>query len=208
MAVNYIVYKHTCPNGKVYIGITSQAPQTRWANGRGYTSVLFKHAIQKYGWENIKNEILYEGLTREQAEQKEIELIALYKSNQREYGYNLAKGGRTNSGYSMSDEWKGKISNAHKGKKFTEDHKKKLSLAKKGKTHKPISADAKRQIALSQNKRKEVEQYSLTGALVTRYISIKEAAKQLGVAYQGISNCCNGKRKTAFGFVWKYAEVG
>lgn len=203
----YSVYMHTCPNCKVYIGITSQEPKTRWANGRGYTQSLIRNAIKKYGWENIKHEVLFEGLTKEQAEQKEIELIAQYKSNQREYGYNIAKGGYTNCGFSMSEDWKEKISQAHKGKKFTEDHKQKISLAKKGKTHKPIGEDAKSKIALSQKKRKEIEQYTISGVFVCRYRSIKTAAKQLNVAYQGISNCCNGKRKTAFGFVWKYAEV-
>ena len=30
----YSVYKHTAPNGKVYIGITSRKPEYRWNNGR------------------------------------------------------------------------------------------------------------------------------------------------------------------------------
>ena len=33
---NFIVYKHTSPNGKVYIGITKQNPKQRWGNGSGY----------------------------------------------------------------------------------------------------------------------------------------------------------------------------
>lgn len=32
----YIVYKHTSPFGKVYIGITCQLPCQRWARGKGY----------------------------------------------------------------------------------------------------------------------------------------------------------------------------
>lgn len=32
----YIVYKHTTPCGKVYIGITSKTPSQRWQNGKGY----------------------------------------------------------------------------------------------------------------------------------------------------------------------------
>lgn len=32
----YSVYKHTCPNNKVYIGITSRKPEKRWKNGYGY----------------------------------------------------------------------------------------------------------------------------------------------------------------------------
>ena len=91
---NYTVYMHICPNNKKYIGITKLKPKDRWKNGKSYkTQQLFFRAIQKYGWDNIKHEILFSNLTKEEAEQKEIELIALYKSNQREYRYNVENGG-------------------------------------------------------------------------------------------------------------------
>ena len=32
----YSVYMHITPSNKVYIGITSKAPEERWMNGRGY----------------------------------------------------------------------------------------------------------------------------------------------------------------------------
>ena len=83
MNSNYIVYKHTSPSNKVYIGITSQTPERRWRkDGKGYkTHIYFWNAIKKYGWNNFKHEVLFSGLTKEEAEQKEIELIAYYKSN-------------------------------------------------------------------------------------------------------------------------------
>lgn len=44
----FIVYKHTSPNGKIYIGITSQVPNHRWRNGNGYkTNPYFTRAIKK-----------------------------------------------------------------------------------------------------------------------------------------------------------------
>ena len=33
----YVVYKHTSPNGLVYIGITCQRPTRRWNGGNGYS---------------------------------------------------------------------------------------------------------------------------------------------------------------------------
>ena len=37
MQNNFCVYKHTCPNGKVYIGITGKKPKHRWGkDGSGY----------------------------------------------------------------------------------------------------------------------------------------------------------------------------
>ena len=32
--MEYTVYKHTCPNGKIYIGITSMPVEKRWDSGR------------------------------------------------------------------------------------------------------------------------------------------------------------------------------
>lgn len=110
----YTVYMHTSPSGKRYIRITSQLPKERWQNGRGYSyNSYFYNAINKYSWKNIKYEILFEGLTKEEAEQKEIELIAKYKSNQREFGYNIDNGGSCVG--RMSEETKQKISETHIG---------------------------------------------------------------------------------------------
>lgn len=115
MKNNYYVYKHTSPNGKVYIGITIRKPEKRWgSNGINYRTQVFYRAIQKYGWDNIKHEILFEGLSKEEAEQKEIELIALYHSNDKDFGYNIDNGGHCLN--SFSEEHKRKISDSKKGK--------------------------------------------------------------------------------------------
>lgn len=110
--INYSVYKHTFPNGKVYIGITSRKPESRWGlNGNGYKlQSLIYNAIQKYGWNNIKHEILFKNLTKKEAEQKEIELIAKYKSNNINFGYNISDGGNI-----ISEDTRERISNALKG---------------------------------------------------------------------------------------------
>ena len=112
----YTVYKHTAPNGKVYIGITGQNPERRWANGEGYKkNKHFYSAIRSYKWENIKHEILETGLTKQQACKKEIELIAKYDSTNRDKGYNNSTGGEINKGYHLSPETRGKISESKKG---------------------------------------------------------------------------------------------
>jgi hypothetical protein len=107
----YTVYMHTTPNGKKYIGITQQHLKERWKNGKGYDTQYFGKAVRKYGWENIKHEVLFENLTKEQAEQKEVELIAFYKSNDIRYGYNIENGGTHNT---CSEETKRKMSESQK----------------------------------------------------------------------------------------------
>lgn len=88
----FCVYKHTSPSGKVYIGLTGVEPEKRWANGKGYRGSYFGNAIKKYGWENIKHEILFDGLSCEEAILKEAETIAFYNSTNPEKGYNVAPG--------------------------------------------------------------------------------------------------------------------
>lgn len=167
----YCVYRHTCPNGKCYIGITGQEPLKRWDGGRGYQKAkLFYRAIQKYGWDNIKHEILLDGLTKEKACQKEIELIAEHKSNNHDYGYNVSSGGESgNAGVTASEETRHKMSLARKGakrkplseetkeklrvantgKKATPEARVKMSLARKGIKRGALSLEARRKISES-----------------------------------------------------------
>ena len=118
----YTVYKHTSPSNKVYIGITYLKPERRWRrDGGGYkSSKCFYNAIQKYGWNNFKHEILFENLTKEEAEQKEIELIAYYDSANHDKGYNVSYGG--NSIGKHNEESKRKMSEARRGKYLGENN--------------------------------------------------------------------------------------
>lgn len=76
MDKNWCVYRHTFPDRRVYIGITSDEPQKRWNNGIGYRhhARLF-HEIVCYGWYNIDHEILIEGLDEKAAKSEEKRLI-------------------------------------------------------------------------------------------------------------------------------------
>lgn len=90
----YSVYKHTCPNGKVYIGITSLEPEQRWNKGRGYSNNYhFFNAIIKYGWDNIEHTVLHSDLAQIDAQSIEAQLIAQYHSDDPQYGYNGTVGG-------------------------------------------------------------------------------------------------------------------
>ena len=53
-------------------------------------------------------------------------------------------------------------------------------------------------------KRKPVLQYSVLGEFIAYFPSITLAAKELECSTSEISQVCNGKRKTAKGFLWKY----
>lgn len=147
---NYCVYRHTFPNGKVYIGYTGQKPQERWCNGTGYKHQQFIYrAILRYGWDNVQHEIVADGLTHEQASALEIELIKAYDSVNPERGYNVSLGGDCGPGFSgekhpmygkhhteesrrkMSESKQGRIP-YNKGKHLSEEHREKLRQAHVG----------------------------------------------------------------------------
>lgn len=73
------VYKHTFPNGAVYIGRTDMKPEDRWLNGWGYKNCpLMFNAIIKFGWDNVKHEIIADNLTTEESIAIESQEIALH----------------------------------------------------------------------------------------------------------------------------------
>ena len=104
---HYTVYKLTDPLGKIYIGVTGQAVEKRWNRGHGYPKKLpIRKAIDFYGWENFKKEILCEKLIRAGAEKLEKWFIAFYDSSDPEKGYNRFLGG-LGKGARMSEVTKG-----------------------------------------------------------------------------------------------------
>lgn len=98
----------------------------------------------------------------------------------------------------LSEETRKKISESNKGKIFSEEHRKKLSETHKGKT---LSEETRKK--LSESNSKQVGQYTLEGELVKIWDSTRECYRN-GFDNGNISRCCNGKQKTAYGFIWKY----
>lgn len=88
----YKVYVHTNKiTGKKYVGITKLDPKVRWQNGHGYSHQdKFYPDILKYGWDNFEHEIMFDGLTKQEAHVKEAELIKLYDSVKNGYNSNCA----------------------------------------------------------------------------------------------------------------------
>lgn len=163
---------HICPNNKKYIGITSQKVLKRWAKGLGYAGCpKFYKAIQKYKWENIKHEILYKYLSKEEAEQKEIELIKQYNTTNDNFGYNLAFGGNTTKGYKYTNEQRKKLSISHKGKHIGK---------KNGRYGKHCSEETKLKIK---------------NTLIKKYNEHPELRKKVSERMKGNKNCL-GKKLT------------
>ena len=223
----YVVYMHICPNEKKYIGITCRKPEIRWGkNGYGYRkNLLFYRAIQKYGWNNIQHSILFQGLCEEEAKQKEIELIAYYKTNNSNFGYNISLGGdKTTTGYKFTEKQRKKLSES----KFTpvyciEDDKIYYSKKELEENHilgfyKAVSGKRNTYLGKHYIHAKDIKKYKKGGILLkddTRkkvicletkkiYISISEASKETGCNPNSISECCNNKLKSTNHLHWQF----
>ena len=228
----YTVYMHTTPSNKVYIGITEQKPEQRWRNGNGYkNNEHFYRAILKYGWDNIKHEIICQApMSAAQAGAIEKSFIHLYDSTNPDKGYNHSIGGEGGAlGVHQSAETRKKISEsqkgrtpAMKGKHLSQETRKKLSELRKGANNphygKHPSAETLRKMSEASkrsylNNPERLLKYSEankkavicveTGIL---YSSVTEAAKSIGVTRTAISFVVRGINKTAGGYHWKYAE--
>lgn len=213
--LTFCVYKHTFPNGKIYIGITGQNPNRRWMNGHGYKEQPYVYnAILKFGWENIKHEVLFSHLSKEEAEGKEIELIKAYRSNRKTYGYNVANGGLTTG--MVSEETKRKISEAQKGRKgnptwlgkhHSPETKAKLSEMHKGEKNpmygKHIPPEVKLKMSES-HKRCKLCKPVVCIETSEQFVSISEAARKMSMSEGSIVMVLQGKRKSAKGYTFRF----
>lgn len=211
----YSLYMHENKiNKKKYIGITCQKPvSARWKNGYGYEkSPLFNNAIKKYGWDNFIHTILFENLTKEEAEKLEYEYIKKYMSNNKKYGYNIENGGKVSK---LSEQQKQHLRDINIGKHHTEETKKKMSLSHKGTNYREGTTQSeqfkeyrkKQWLGIKNPNSKKIKQYTLDGIFIKEYNYMNEAKQELNVKSTcHISDCCRGLRNKAYGYIWKYSE--
>lgn len=205
----YVVYRHIFPNGKSYVGITCVKPYYyRWRASSGYKKQpKVYRAIKKYGWENIKHELLYENLSRDDANRIEQEMISKYDSVTN--GYNISTGGGGTYGVPCSEEKKLKISRANKGKPWNgNDH-----FAKWRKEHGSwnkgghLTPEQYRKIVAERRARcnKPISAYDpITSERVLHFECCADASRAMGVPKSNISRCAKGGRPTSAGYVWRY----
>ena len=230
---SYIVYKHTSPSSKVYIGITKFDPKYRWLNnGRGYkTQTTLFNAIIKYGWINFKHEILYKDLSQEQALDKEEELIQQYKSYDRRYGYNISLRGPKYGAFIKEriiksrrlpiaplPNWKNRGKIVHKKdangtiiRTYRSIHELAVDLntpietlrTRLNKYKTLIYNDYIYEYAKVQVPK--VEMLDLSGEHIKTFNSLSEAYKYINrVNKGGITEVCTGKKSSYVGYKWRF----
>jgi group I intron endonuclease len=126
----YCVYMLTSPSGKNYIGLTSKFEKRMQAHAKpSNTCVAIRDAVTKYGFESFRKTILHDNLTLNEANRLEFFEIRA-RNTISPNGYNLRDGG--NSGGTLSDETKAKLSEKGKGRIITEETRLALRLSHLG----------------------------------------------------------------------------
>lgn len=212
----FYIYCHTAPNGKRYIGQTCLDPEKRWDRGRGYIKCTLMHrAIEKYGWDNFRHDIICVVHSKEAADLFEQHYIDKFDTFNDEHGYNLTKGGGGVVGCTWSEERKAAHSEAIRGtsngmyrRHHTEESRKKMSEKLRGRYIPPEQIEFCTNVLLEANKKRQVPicQLDLDGNLVARYDGFGDAERRTGFEHGNLVLCCQGKNDKAYGFRWEYED--
>ena len=157
--------------------------------------------------------------TRKEANIREIELLNENINNPLNRNYHIPTSGFCCFGIRYSNEHKKKLSELKLSKyncnpqmlennriaqknRWTVELKKEWSI--KMTSINSTKEYRNKQIQSANDKVKPVLQFNKNGEFIKEYNSIHEAARQLNVDKTCISRNCNGKYKSAFGYVWKF----
>lgn len=104
--------------------------------------------------------------------------------------------------YKVSDRTKNKISLSRTGIKLSEEIRNKIS-----KGHIGLKKDYDSVQKTAKSHFKKVYQFDKSGALINVFESMKDAANETKTSMSCISSVCNGRRKSANGYVWRFKQT-
>lgn len=222
----YVVYMLTSPNNKKYCGYSHNIKR-RWSrNGNEYKdNEHLSAAIKKYGWDHIIKEILYSFDNSEEALQKEAEIIEKYHLLDPNIGYNKVPGGGnpphglqyvSEEGYKKMQEngkrlanevWNNPEKRAYTIQRMKEEnHKARMQMTPEQRK----KSYGERNIGRTPPNAKPIYQLDYdTLEIINEYPSSYEAAKQVvhdADASKNIRAVAGGKRKSAYGYRWRWKE--
>ena len=207
MSKNITIYKITnLINQKSYIGRTIDFESRMYRhktrafnnNSKEYNYPLYL-AIRKYGLDKFQFQKLLI-CSLDFAQYYENSLIIYYKSNHKNYGYNILDGNenivshndivRAKISKKLKEHYK-KIPSKKIGSKLSKETKDKISKSRKGKCSKQLKIQLLKQNSI---KAKKVVITSITNEIVGHYSSLNEAARTLDLDESCLSKVCQNKR--------------
>lgn len=171
------IYKTTnLVNGKIYIG---RHKSSVFTNYKGSGKALW-NAINKYGWDNFKVELLCECESSEELNEKEKFYIKEYNTKDKSIGYNISDGGE--QGYPILS---GK-NNPMYGKRMSDESRKKMSDSQKGKT---IPLEVRNKMSEShKGKKKSLETRIKMSEYQRNRVVSKETCRKISESLKGNTN--------------------
>jgi group I intron endonuclease len=231
----HYLYKTTnLINNKFYVGMHSTDDLEDGYLGSGK---YLRNAVNYYGKENFKTEILEFFDNREILKEKEIELVTKdfikipLCMNLQVGGF----GGPYDSNWARTSEYRKKVSDNTKGKNkgkepwnkgkinvISEEARRNISkslIGNKNKKGKLASEETKNNISIAKKEcfkngikppdtSTQVEQYNIDNIFIAKYKSIREASIKSGCSEVCIGRVCKGDRIHTKNFIWKYATQG
>ena len=197
------IYKLTSPSNKVYIGqsLNIKNRLSKYKNDWCFAQPAIHNAIQKYGWDNFKIDVLWSSEDNTNAKfilnELEQDFIALYNCISPN-GYNLRNGGDSKG---VADETRLKLSIASTGHKLTDESKAKMSDKATGRVY-VVSDETKAKLKLTVNGKISIIQLDRDDNFIKEWDSAAEVERVLNINRNTISKVINGKQKTAGGFKW------
>lgn len=171
-------------NHKKYIGQSKNLKRrlsdhlSELRNGKHFNDHL-QRSWNTYGQENF-NIFTLCYCPEKDLDKKEIYYIDLYKTMNKDFGYNKDSGG--NKCKTRNEEARDKM---------------RLYWAEHGGINDGL-------LQATKKAKKPVVQYTKDGKFVAEFESVTEASKSTGIDFRQISSACIGKYKTSMGFVWRF----
>lgn len=199
-------------NGKIYIGKTERTVSERWAEHcRDYLKESLEvrplyRAMRKYGISNFVIDTIEETDIPEERERYWIETKRSFKE-----GYNATLGGdgRRYIDYDLVVSTYNNLQNITETAKILDID---ISSVRRALNSRHISILSSQEVT-QRKVGKIINQYDIMGNYIQSFPSAKAAAISLSKitstscgASSHISDVCRGKRKTAYGYIWKYNE--
>ena len=193
-------------NGKIYIGKTERSIQERWREHckdylkRDHEKRPLYSAMKKYGIEHFHIEVIEETDTPEERERFWIEQKRSFKN-----GYNATLGGdgKKYLDYDLIIATYKEVQSQVETAKIVGcyDDTVKIVLQQNN-----IPTLSSQEVNIAKNGL-VINQYDLQNNFICSFPSAHAAANSLnkkGVSH--ITDVCKGKRKTAYGFIWRFAN--
>lgn len=198
-------------NGKIYIGKTNFTIEKRWKEHCNdfKKETLQKRplysAMKKYGIENFSVEEVEYLDTPLKAEEREKYWIEYYGSFK--YGYNATRGGdgKTYADYDLIYSLWNEGKNNKEIQEITKYDYLTISIAL---SNYNISSEEKQRRGRINIQKPVAKLDKNTLQIIKVYSSIEEAYRDLQKQTSGhIAEVCKGKRKSAYGYSWKYLKI-